>query len=130
VAEALVSLEPFGEQMRFSIAPALDAGCVITAEFIAGEVYHVERNASGAANFTPVARFFAWRPVHSENFHRHWRVDCFVRVHELSPDPEVLGKALASGLLREAVCKEPLWVSWHRSEELGGKDFGQVFDFD
>ena len=116
--------------MRFSIASDLDAACVITSESVAGEVYHVERNESGGANFTPVARFFAWRPVHVENFHPHWRVDCFVRNHPLSPDPKVLGDALAKGLLREAICSEPLWVSWHRSEEINGKAFGEVFDFD
>jgi hypothetical protein len=130
VMEALVSLQPFGGMMRFSIAPTLDAGCLISSEFVAGEVYHVERNAGGGANFTPIARFFAWRPVHVENYHPHWRVDCFVRVHELSPETKVVGTALANGLLKEAICTEPLWVSWHLSEEIGGTSFGEVFDFD
>ncbi len=125
-----MSLEPFGGMMRFAIAPDFDAACLISSESVAGEVYHVARNQAGGATFTPVARFFAWRPVHAENYHAHWRVDCFVRVHELSPPPKVLGVALAEGLLREAICSEPLWVSWHRSEELGGKNFGEVFDFD
>jgi hypothetical protein len=116
--------------MRFSIAPTFDAACVICSEFISGAVYHVERNSAGGANFTPIARFFAWRPVHSEGVHPHWRVDCFVRVHELSPEPKVIGKALAKGLLQESICTEPLWVSWHRSEETGGTNFGEVFDFD
>jgi len=130
VVEALVSLEPFGGMMRFSIAPTLDAACLISSEFVSGEVYHVQRNSAGGANFTPIARFFAWRPVHVENFHPHWRVDCFVRVHELSPHPMLVGKALAEGLLKESICTEPLWVSWHRSEEIGGANFGEVFDFD
>ena len=125
-----MSLEPFGGMMRFSIAPDLDAACVITSESVAGDVYHVERNELGGATFTPVARFFAWRPVHVEHYHPHWRVDCFVRNHQLSPDPKVLGDTLAKGLLRESVCSEPLWVSWHRSEEINGKAFGEVFDFD
>ena len=114
--------------MRFSIAPQMDAACLISAEFVSGEVYHVERDSAGGANFTPIARFFAWRPV-SEGYHPHWRVDCFVRVHELSPEPMVIGKALAMGLLQEGICIEPLWVSWHRSEEKGGTNFGEVFDF-
>jgi hypothetical protein len=125
-----VALEPFGGMMRFPIAPGLDAACLISSESVAGEVYHVEPNKTGGAVSTPVARFFAWRPRHAEGFHEYWRVDCFVRVHELSPQPKVVGLALAEGLLRESVCSEPLWVSWHRSEELGGKDFGEVFDFD
>jgi hypothetical protein len=125
-----VSLQPFGGMMRFAIAPTLDAACLINADFVSGEVHHVERNAAGGATFTPIARFFAWRPVYVENFHLHWRVDCFVRVHELSPEPKLVGKALAKGLLNEAICTEPLWVSWHRSEEIGGTKFGEVFDFD
>jgi hypothetical protein len=128
--EVSMSLEPFGGMMRFSIASDFDAACVITSEAVSGEVYHVQRNAEGGATFTPVARFFAWRPDHAENVDPHWRVDCFVRSHELSPHPKVLGKALAEGLLRDAVCSEPLWVSWHRSEEIGGTNFGEVFDFD
>jgi hypothetical protein len=128
--EASVTLEPFGGMLRFSIAPTLEAACVASTEFIAGGVYHVERNTAGDANLTPVGRFFAWRPVDVENFHPHWRVDCLVPAHELSPEPQVLGKALAEGLLQEAICTKPLWASWHRSEELGGTKFGQVFDFD
>lgn len=120
----------FGGMMRFSIAPTFDAVCLIGAEFVSGEVYHVERNFAGGANFTPIARFFAWRPVHPEGYHPYWRVDCFVRVHELSPEPKVMGKALAKALLHEDICTEPLWVSWHRSEEIGGTNFGEVFDFD
>lgn len=125
-----MSLEPFGGMMRFHIASEFDVACVISSEFVAGDVYHVERNLAGGATFTPVARFFAWRPVHVENYHPHWRVDCFVRNHQLSTDPKVLGDALAQGLLREAICSEPLWVSWHRSDEINGKAFGEVFDFD
>src|SRR3954451_1275808 len=117
--------------VRFTLTPALDASsCVAGTEFIAGEVYHVERNAAGGAMFTPVARFFAWRPLHAEGYHPHWRVDCLVRVHDRAPEPKVVGKALAAGLLREGLCNVPLWVSWHRSEELGGTNFGEVFDLD
>jgi hypothetical protein len=123
-----VSLEPFGGRLRFTIAPTLDAACQITPEFISGEVYQVDRNSAGGAIFTPVARFFAWRPDHPEGYHPHWRVDCFVRLHESSPEPKGIGKALAKGLLKENICTEPLWASWHRSEEIGGTDFGEVFD--
>jgi hypothetical protein len=116
--------------MRFSMTPTLEAACLISSEFVSGEVYHVEWNSAGGANLTPIARFFAWRPVHSEGYRAHWRVDCFVRVHELSPGPKMVGEALAKGLLQEDICTEPLWVSWHRSEETGGTNFGEVFDFD
>jgi hypothetical protein len=125
-----MSLEPFGGRMRFSIAPSFDAACVIGSEFISGDVYHVERNSAGGANLTPIAHFFVSRPAEREGIHPHWRVDCFVRVHQLSPEPKVLGKALAEGLLQEGICIEPLWVSWHRSEEVGGTNFGEVFDLD
>jgi hypothetical protein len=114
--------------MRFSVTPDLDAACVMTAAAVSGEVYHVVRNSAGGANYTPVARFFAWRPGYVEGLHAHWRVDCFVRVHPLSPDPKRLGPALAESLLREALCTEPLWVSWHRSEELQGKAYGEVLE--
>jgi hypothetical protein len=111
VEGTLVTLEPFGGMQRFSITPDFDAACAIKSESIAVEVYHVRRNQSGGAILIPVARFFASRPVYTDNYHAHWRVDCFVRAHELSPQPKVLGLALAEGLLRESICTEPLWVS-------------------
>jgi hypothetical protein len=40
----------------------------------------------------------------------------------------VIGPPVAEALLREGLCTEPLWVSWHRGEELRGKAFGEVFD--
>src|SRR5262245_40636227 len=125
-----MALEQFEGMTRFAVTPELEAACVITPGTVSGEVCHVVRNSAGGAISTPVARFFAWRPVHAENFHPHCRVDCFVRAHEVSPDPKVLGKALAEALLSKAICTEPLWVSWHRSEELGGTNFGEVFDLD
>ena len=121
-------MEPFGGMMRFTVTPEFDAACVIAPDAVCGQVYHVVRNSAGGATYTPVARFFAWRPGYVEGFHTHWRVDCFVRVHALSPDPKRIGPALAEALLRESLCTEPLWVSWHRSEELHGKAFGEVFE--
>jgi hypothetical protein len=123
-----VALEPFGGMMRFAVTPEFDAGCVFTPDAVSGEVYHVVRNPAGGADYTPVARFFAWRPGYVEGVHAHWRVDCFVRVHLRSPEPKQLGPALAEALMRESLCTEPLWVSWHRSEELHGKAFGEVFE--
>jgi len=90
----------------------------------------VERNAEGGALLTPVARFFAWRPEYVEGFHEHWQVDCYVRVHELAPEPIILGRSLVGALLREGLCQEPIWLSVHRAEELHGEAFGEVFDLD
>jgi hypothetical protein len=125
-----MSKEPLGGMLRFAITTDFDAACVIAADVVAGEVFHVERNRSGGANFTPVARIVAWRPQKAENFHPHWRVDCFVRTHPRSPDPKLLGDAVTKALLRESICTEPLWVSWHHSKEISGKSFGEVFDFE
>ena len=125
-----MNVEPFGADRRLSIAPTFYATCAVTTEFVAGEIFHVDRNPAGGSNRTPVARFFAWRPANVENFNPHWRVDCFVRVHELSPEPKTVATSLANGLLREAICTQPLWVSWHQSEERGGTNFGDVLDLD
>ena len=121
-------MKPFGGMTRFPVTPEFDAACVITPDSVCGEVYHVARNPAGGAINTPVALFFAWRPGYVEGIHPHWRVDCFVRVSPQSPDPKRLGPALAESLLREALCTEPLWVSWHQSEELRGRAFGEVFE--
>ena len=96
-----------------------------------GEVFHVARNEHGGSVWTPVVQYFAWRPsTGAEGFHPHWRLDCFVRDHELAPDHEWVGKALANALTSQGGISEPLWVSWHRSRELGGEARGQVFDLD
>jgi hypothetical protein len=115
---------------RFSLTDSLDADCVLANTARAGEVYHVERNSTGSAALTPVARYFAWRPEFIEGFHAYWRVDCFVRIHALSPDPMKMGEALVAALLRESLCAEPIWLSVHQSEELQGKEYGEVFDYD
>jgi hypothetical protein len=95
-----------------------------------GEVYHVARNEHGGAMWTPVVRYFAWRPSPADGYHSHWRLECFVRDDELAPDPEWVGKALTDALVSQQVLSEPLWVSWHRSQELGGEERGEVFDQD
>jgi hypothetical protein len=115
----------------FSVAADLDASCTITTDAICGEVLHVRRNSSGGSISTPIARFYAWRPgVQNEVYRAHWHVDCFVLDHRLSPDPSVAGTALVQALFREGLCSEPLCVSWHRSKEVGGREFGEVFERD
>jgi hypothetical protein len=115
---------------RFSLTRDFEADCISGDSAHAGEAYHVVRNAEGGALLTPVVRYFAWRPKYSEGVHEHWRVDCFVRVHELAPEPIIIGRAIVDALVREGLCDEPIWLSVHRAEELKGEAFGEVFDYD
>jgi hypothetical protein len=118
---------------RFLLTEDFDADCVVSDRARAGEIYRVQGNRSGGAVLTPVARYFAWRPEFIEGFHAFWRVDCFIREHPLAPQPaesQGLGKALVEALFREGLCNEPLWLSVHRSHELNGTEYGEVFDYD
>ena len=115
---------------RFALDRTYEAECQVGETFRAGEIYHVIRNKHGGANSTPIARFFCSRPVFIEGFHAHWRADCYVRQHKLSPSPEWLGKELVAALRREDICTEPIWVSWHSSSELGGEARGEVFELE
>ena len=115
---------------RFTVDHMHEAQITLGDQFFWGEILHGARNASGGGNFTPIANFFGTRPVYAENFKDHWRIDCFVRKHPLSPNPKQLGLALVEALKTNQLCKDPIWVSWHSNEELGGEAFGEVFDFD
>lgn len=115
---------------RFSLTEELDADCVLSDTARAGEVYRVQRNPAGGVLLTPIARYFVWRPEFIEGFHKYWRVDCFVREHPLAPAPGKLGEALVDALLREGLCDQPLWLSVHKSNELTGREYGEVFDYD
>jgi hypothetical protein len=81
---------------RFDLNPDFAADCTIADKSRSGVVYHARRNASGSGTtLTPVARYFAWQPDFIEGCNRHWRVDCFVTRHRLSPrKPISLGQAL------------------------------------
>lgn len=112
---------------------ALDPSFYITTNangnFHSGIVFHVSRNTSGGSTSTPVAYYFVWRPdVGVEGYHLHWRIDCFVHDHQLAPVPRWLGTTLADALLNAGSVSEPLWVSWHSSNELAGEARGEVFD--
>lgn len=114
---------------RLAIDATFEVECSPSALAFSGEIYHVSRNRLGSGSIsTPVARFFCWHPTVSEGFNPHWRVDCYVREHALSPEPTWIGKALASLLQRNGYCAEPIWVSWHRSSEVGGESYGEVFE--
>ena len=115
---------------KLEISEQLEADCVERDGSRIGEVYHVQRNYAGGAVLTPIARYFAWRPEFIENFHPHWRIDCFVRKHRLAPKPERLGRALTEALLESGLVQEPIWVSWHMSREVKGIAIGQVYDLD
>jgi hypothetical protein len=111
----------------------IDPSFYITASadgtFHSGRVFHISRNSSGGSTSTPVGYYFVWRPdIGAEGYHLHWRVDCFVRDHQLAPSPRWLGTVLADALLSTASVSEPLWISWHSSKELAGEARGQVFD--
>lgn len=115
---------------RFPISESYEADCRVSGETRIGEVYHALRSAGGGAMLTPVARFFAYRPGYIENAHPHWRVDCFVRRHRLARDAERISRDLVAALVSMGYCHEPIWVSWHRSKEIKGAAYGEVFDFD
>lgn len=115
---------------RFSVSSTIEADRVVGDGFIAGELFHIQRNNAGGATLTPIGRYFAWHPEFFEGFNEHWRVDCFVRKHHLSPQPMQCGTALMAALIRERMCSEPLWLSVHASEELEGKAYGSVFEDD
>lgn len=115
---------------RFDIDKKFSADCIVTEGGRAGQLYHVARNSGGGATHTPIAYYFVWRPEFTEGINRHWRVDCFVRKHALSPDPMELSESLVSALVREGLCAEPIWMSAHRSDELSGKAYGEVFSDD
>jgi hypothetical protein len=115
---------------RFSVTDIFQADCVVSEAARAGHIYHVARNAAGGALLTPIARYFVWRPEFVDGFHKHWRVDCFVRQHKLSPDPMSLGESLVAALVREQLCAAPIWMSAHASSELKGRAYGEVFSDD
>src|SRR5262245_31327067 len=115
----------------FSLMGPFVCDRVLCGDTHAGEIYHVDRNEHAGGIMTPVGRYFAWKhPGDVESLNDHWRVDCFVSNHHLAPAPMPIGEALAEHLLREGLCAKPLWLSVHRSDELDGKDYGEVFQDD
>jgi hypothetical protein len=90
---------------RFEVTSIHDADCVVGDGSRIGELYHVARNKSGGAIMTPIGRYFAWRPQFIEGYFAYWRVDCFVRQHNLAPDAKLLGEALIDTLIKEGYAK-------------------------
>jgi hypothetical protein len=95
--------------MRFQIDDDFSADAVISERARAGQTFHIRRNHVGTGmTLTAITRYFAWQPEFMEGYHRHWRVDCFVRRHALAPEPMPLGEKLVTALVREALCEEPI----------------------
>ncbi len=112
------------------IARDFEAVFFITEETRIGDIHHVERHSSGGSLNTPIARFFVHRPGYIEGVNPHWRIDCFVKNHSFSATPEMLGRSLASALIKADYCPPPVWVSWHESAELAGEAIGDLFEVD
>jgi len=115
---------------RFGLNDTFQVECLVLEEGAHRQGLPFVRNSAGGATLTPVARFFVWRPVFIEGFNPHWRVDCFGRQHQLSPRPMLLGDVLVVALVRERLCAGPIWMSAHRSDELEGRAYGDVFSDD
>ncbi|MGF6256614.1 hypothetical protein [Ensifer sp. ZNC0028] len=116
---------------QLELSPEFYAECDEGASFREGEVFHRLVNARGGSLATPVARFFASRPrIAAEGFHKHTRLDCFINDRKLVPQPERLAERILAALIRNGSISEPIWLGWHRSEEIGGRAHGAVFDFD
>ena len=115
---------------RFVITDDFSAECVVGPDSFAGQLFHVHRNPQGGANLTPVARFFGWRPSYIEGGPRTLAYRCFFKSSDLAKQPLALGEVLVDAVVREAICSEPIWLSVHRSEELRGKAYGQLFELE
>lgn len=106
------------------------AKCGEQDSFQRGEVFHVARNARGGSLSTAAARFYISRPTLSaEGVHEHTRLDCFVSHRKLVPEPDRLAQLLLKALMSNGTISEPIWLSWHYSEEIGGQAYGNVFDY-
>lgn len=96
-----------------------------------GVILYISRNKAGGSVSTPVGRFCAWRPqIQPEGYFPHSRVDCYIDNGPLAPEPSWLAQTLLDALIQHGHISEPIWLGWHRSEEVGGEERGQVFDLD
>ena len=117
--------------VRIQLGGSLEAECSSTASSHFGDIFHVEYNSHGGSNATPIAKFWVCRPpVPAEGFRAHWQVNCYVRVHPMSPPAALVGQALVHALVREGKCAEPIWLSNYLGTEVEGQEFGEVFSYD
>jgi hypothetical protein len=119
--------------ISLDLSPDYVAEGAADGAFGSGVIYHFAPNQTGRGGvFTPVGRFHVWNPtIGAEGYNPHQRIDCYLRdAHELAPDPAWMTRALCDALVRNGTVREPVWLGWHRSTELGGEPRGEVFDFD
>ncbi|RWM23903.1 MAG: hypothetical protein E5X53_00415 [Mesorhizobium sp.] len=96
-----------------------------------GKIFHIAHNKHGGSVSTGVAYFHVWKPaIHPEGYFPHHRLDCFISHGELAPDPAWLARRLFDTLIKHGRISEPVWLGWHRSEEIDGEERGSVFDWD
>jgi hypothetical protein len=94
-----------------------------------GVIYHIQWSEHGGSVSTPIGQYFTHRPhPQPEGYFPHWRLDCFIWSHPLSPDPRVLTNQLADALLQIGVVSEPIWIEWRVALKGNGEARGQVFD--
>lgn len=116
--------------LRFQISENFVADCQVSVDTRIGAIYHIKYNAAGGSVMTPVAQYFAWRPNIPEGYHPHWRVDCYIRDHTLAGDAKSMTKSLALALQKSELCAQPMWVGWHKTEEMSGEVYGELWDDD
>ncbi|WP_124087450.1 hypothetical protein [Pseudogemmobacter humi] len=115
--------------LRFDLDDTFYADAEEMANVRIGEIHHILRNKVGTGSVsTPVARYFAWRPKNIEGCNPHWRIDCFVRDHKLSGDPQTMAKLLTANLRKLGLCDLPIWISWHQCSEHGGEKLGDLWE--
>lgn len=116
---------------RFDLNAKFSAIGSETSETRIGEIHHVRGSRGGSGSVsTPIARYFVWRPEYIEGAAPHWRIDCYFKKHKLAGDPKTLSRLLANNLQNAGLCDTPIWVSWHRSDEISGESIGTLFTDD
>jgi hypothetical protein len=119
-----------------TLNPNAKASVETDGQLFDGQVVHVAYNTGFGEAWTPIAQYYVrrWRPGPldgvAEDVRQHTRIDCYVREHELAPNPEAIATQLLEALIEAKKVSEPIWLSWHRSRELGGTPRGQLFDLD
>ncbi|NUS68686.1 MAG: hypothetical protein HOQ41_10070 [Ensifer adhaerens] len=107
------------------------AECGEQAFLLQGEIFHRDYNARGGALSRLVARFYVSCPgIPTEGVRGHTRLDCFVSDRKLAPKPDKLAELVLAALTGNGTISEPIWLSWHHSEEISGRPYGAVFDLD
>jgi hypothetical protein len=70
-------------------------------------------------NLLFLASFLGWMTEETPLMKPIRRIECFVHEQASQYHPEVLAKDLVTALEQKDLCRNPLWVAWHRYEDLG-----------